>query len=147
MPNGNNNSKSELLNVALIVAIAMLIALVVYGTRFHNKSAANSTQNVPTPLVQKSKTSPRFALKNTIPQPVPSFKSPLTDATHPPEDPSKMPKGSLGNSKEFKRILKKQSQTLREEAAAESMRPEEKRSLTLSEKEIKQLEDSGRMIY
>ena len=147
MADDKKNNDSQFLNLVLIIAVALLVALVVYGTRFHNKSDLDTIEATSSVTTPPPTTTPRFATHNTIPKPVPKFISPLTGATHPPDDPSKMPQGSIGDTEAFKKIIKQQSKDLRAETASQSMRPNEKRALVLTEEEIQGLENSGRMIY
>jgi hypothetical protein len=132
------NNKSQLLNISLIIAVLLLIALMLHGNSFHKKKQLASQQAVAQKIVTPAKTN--------SPKPM---QSPLEGVKHPLiEDVSSQheTKSILENKKEFKKALTRQSQDLRDEAMSESMRPSKKRSLTLSEEEIIELEKNGKMI-
>jgi len=155
MAEKNDSITSQLLNVALILAVVILVGLVIYGNQFHNQPPPpppTVAENVTG--VIKTTTNSNQVAKITNQQVYhinKSLVSPLTGATHPPKPPTD-PKplnltGTPEKDAEFKKIITRQSADLRAESASQGMRPEDKSSLALTEEEIRELENSDRMIY
>jgi len=133
------NNKSQVLNISLIIAVLLLIALMLHGNSFHKKKQLASQPAVTQKIITTAKTNK--------PEPM---QSPLKGVKHPLKEiisNQHEPKSILENKKEFKEALKRQSQDLRDETMSQSMRPSEKRSLSLTKEEIIELENNGRMIY
>jgi len=155
MADKNDSITSQLLNVALILAVVILVGLIVYGNRFHNQPPPpppTVAENV-TDIINTTQNSNKVA-KITNQQVYhinKSLVSPLTGAKHPQKPPTDLKPlnltGTPEKDAEFKKIIMKQSADLRAESASQEMRPEDKRPLALSEEEIRELENSGRMIY
>ncbi len=136
--------KSHALNLALFFAISALIALIVHGNRFHNKT--NTPSQRTTEQDSQNKKTHIAITRNSS-----HIKTPLEGVIHPPkENLNTKPSKQTDLSKSpivLRKMLKKQSLDLRIETGAEDIRPSKKRSLTLTEKEILELENSGRMLY
>ncbi len=133
-------NNSHVLTILLIISALLLIALILYGNEFHKKNQPDAQQAIS----QKTQFSPEKTHK------ISRMQSPFKDVKHPSKEiisEQHEPKSLLNNQSDFKNTLKRQSQDLRNETSAQSIRPNDKRSLTLSEEEIMELENSGRMIY
>jgi hypothetical protein len=140
-------NRARILNAAVIIAVVSLVALVVYGNRFQKQK--QQQQNAP----DRGFSVPTGALTAAGGT---ATDRQQTETTHPePENPiapmqplsTESSAGQITHPREASLILKRQSQQLRHEAAAEGILPKDKRSLALTEAEIQKLEADGDAIF
>ena len=149
----DTKNNSPVLNLALVLAIAGFAALVIYSNHFrksqHDIIKASQSQTVSAERDSNAAPTPMPDGRSTFTLAA-SSKNPLEGATHPVKQPvigtNTTPEVPETDS-QLKIILERQARDLRAEKASQGIRPEDKRALSLSEKEIQELEKSGRMIY
>jgi hypothetical protein len=153
------SKSSTILNIAIVLSTLVLVALIFYGNRFHKTTPPPKTTNLQA-VAKKTAPSSRHSIKTYTETTVinrgayhkaQALKSPLADAVHPTQTaPSNHPPATADTPDDpvaLKRILAHQSSDLRTETLSQGMHPNDKRALTLTEKEIEDLEKSGSMIY